>query len=153
MSHGLNRLLFFLPFTIIFAQTVPMIQRIQSIWLLLAAAAAFASFKFPYYSGTNAKGIADYQLNATENFLLIVATGIIGVMALFLVFLYKNRTLLGIILEALLIFLYYREVRTFSTGTLALTSILQTIVIVGFFMAARAINKDEKMVKESDRLR
>jgi len=24
---------------------------------------------------------------------------------------------------------------------------------VGFFMAARAINKDEKMVKESDRLR
>ncbi|HNA17817.1 MAG TPA: DUF4293 family protein, partial [Ferruginibacter sp.] len=150
---------FFLPFTIIFAQTVPMIQRIQSIWLLLAAAAAFASFKFPYYSGTNAKGIADYQLNATENFLLIVATGIIGVMALFLVFLYKNRTLqlrlclLGIILEALLIFLYYREVRTFSTGTLALTSILQTIVIVGFFMAARAINKDEKMVKESDRLR
>ena len=136
-----------------------MIQRIQSLWLLLASAAAFASYKFPYYSGTNQKGVADYQLNASENFLLIVFTGIIGVMALFLIFLFRNRTLqlrlclLGIILEALLIFFYYREVKTFSTGTLSLTSILQTIVIIGFFLAARAINKDEKMVKESDRLR
>lgn len=136
-----------------------MIQRIQSIWLLLASACAFAGYKFPYYSGTNQKGVADYQLNASENFPLIIVTGIIAVLALFLVFLYKNRTLqlrlclLGILLEALLIFLYYREVRTFSTGTLSLTSILQSGVIISFFLAARAINKDEKLIKESDRLR
>ena len=136
-----------------------MIQRIQSLWLLLASAAAFASYKFPYYSGTSQKGIADHQLNATENFLLIVVTGIIAVLALFLIFLFKKRTLqlrlclLGIVLEALLIFLYYRELRTFSTGTLSLTSILQSIIIIAFFLAARAINKDEKMIKESDRLR
>lgn len=136
-----------------------MIQRIQSLWLLLASACAFASYKFPYYSGTNQKGMADYQLNAAENFLLIAVTGIIGALALLLIFLFKNRTLqlrlclLGIVLEALLIFLYYREVKTFSTGTLSLTSILQSIIIIAFFLAARAINKDEKMVKESDRLR
>lgn len=136
-----------------------MIQRIQSLWLLLASACAFASYKFPYYSGTNHKGIADYQLNATENFLLIIVTAIIGTMALFLIFLFKNRILqlrlclLGIVVEALLIFLYYREVRTFSTGTLSLTSILQSIIIIAFFLAARAINKDEKLIKESDRLR
>ncbi|MBP6287471.1 MAG: DUF4293 family protein, partial [Ferruginibacter sp.] len=41
----------------------------------------------------------------------------------------------------------------FSTGTLSLTSILQSIIIIAFFLAARAINKDEKMIKESDRLR
>ncbi len=136
-----------------------MIQRIQSLWLLLASAAAFASYKFPYYSGTSQKGVADHQLNATENFLLIVVTGIIAVLALFLIFLFKKRALqlrlclLGILLEALLIFLYYRELRTFSTGTLSLTSILQSIIIIAFFLAARAINKDEKMIKESDRLR
>lgn len=136
-----------------------MIQRIQSLWLLLASACAFAGYKFPYYSGTNQKGIAGYQLNATENFLLIAVTGIIGALALLLIFLFKNRTLqlrlclLGIVLEALLIFLYYREVKTFSTGTLSLTSILQSVIIIAFFLAARAINKDEKMVKESDRLR
>ncbi|MBL0182571.1 MAG: DUF4293 domain-containing protein [Chitinophagaceae bacterium] len=136
-----------------------MIQRIQSLWLLLASACAFASYKFPYYSGTNQKGVADYQLNATESFPLIIVTGIIAVLALFLVFLFKKRTLqlrlclLGIVLEALLIFLYYREVKTFSAGTLSLTSILQSIVIIAFFLAARAINKDEKLIKESDRLR
>jgi len=136
-----------------------MIQRIQSLWLLLASAAAFASYKFPYYSGTSQKGVADHQLNATENFLLIVVTGIIAVLALFLIFLFKKRALqlrlclLGILLEALLIFLYYRELRTFSTGTLSLTSILQSIIIIAFFLAARAINKDEKMIKESDLLR
>jgi len=136
-----------------------MIQRIQSLWLLLASACAFASYKFPYYSGTNQKGVAGYQLNATENFPLIVVTGIIAVLALFLIFLFKKRTLqlrlslLGIVLEALLIFLYYREVKTFSAGTLSLTSILQTGVIIAFFLAARAINKDEKLIKESDRLR
>ena len=86
-----------------------MIQRIQSLWLLLASAAAFASYKFPYYSGTSQKGVADHQLNATENFLLIVVTGIIAVLALFLIFLFKKRALqlrlclLGILLEALLI--------------------------------------------------
>lgn len=136
-----------------------MIQRIQSLWLLLASACAIASYKFPYYSGTNQKGIAGYQLNATENFLLIAVTGIIGALALLLIFLFKNRTLqlrlclLGIVLEALLIFLYYREVKNFSTGTLSLTSILQSVIIIAFFLAARAINKDEKMIKESDRLR
>jgi len=136
-----------------------MIQRIQSLWLLLASACAFASYKFPYYSGTNQKGVADYQLNATESFPLIIVTGIIAVLALFLVFLFKKRTLqlrlclLGIVLEALLIFLYYREVETFSAGTLSLTSILQSAVIIAFFLAARAINKDEKLIKDSDRLR
>ena len=136
-----------------------MIQRIQSLWLLLASAAAFASYKFPYYSGTNAKSIPDYQLNASENFLLIVTTAIVAVLALFVIFIFKNRTLqlrlslLGILLEALVLYFYYRELNTFSTGTLSLTSMLQTIIIIAFFLAARAINKDEKMIKESDRLR
>ena len=139
-----------------------MIQRIQSLWLLLASACAFASYKFPYYVGTYSKGNAGYQLDARENFSLIAATAIIGSFALFLIFLYKKRTLqmrlcfLGIALEAIVIYLYYRETQSFITdgkGTMALTSILQSIVVIAFFLAARAINKDEKMVKESDRLR
>ncbi len=136
-----------------------MIQRIQSVWLLLASACAFATFKLSFYSGTNQKGIADYQLNATENFLLIIVTAFIAILALFVIFLFKKRTLqlrlcvLGIFLEALLIFLYYREVQHFSTGTPSLTSILHSIILIAFFLAARAINKDEKLIKDSDRLR
>ncbi len=136
-----------------------MIQRIQSLWLLLASACAFASFKFPYYSGTNTKSQAPYELNATENFLLLITTGIVGSLALLTLFLFKKRTLqlrlcvLGILLEAVLIFLYYREVKTFTQGTYSLTAILHSIIVLAFVLAARAINKDEKLVKDSDRLR
>lgn len=136
-----------------------MIQRIQSLWLLLAATCAFAGFKFPYYSGTNAKGLSPYELNATENILLMLTTVIVGGLAFLTIFLFKNRTLqlrlcvLGIFLEALLIFLYFREVQTFTKGTYALTAILHSVIAIAFFLAARAINKDEKMIKDSDRLR
>ena len=136
-----------------------MIQRIQSLWLLLAAACAFASYKFPFYSGTNAKGLSPYELNATESFLLLITTIAVGGLALINIFLFKKRTLqlrlcvLGILLEAILIFLYYREVKNFTQGTYSLTAILHSIIVLAFFLAARAINKDEKMVKDSDRLR
>jgi hypothetical protein len=136
-----------------------MIQRLQTLWLLLAAGCAFASLKLSYYSGTNARGLSPYELNGTENFLLLTTTVIIGALAIFNIFLFKKRTLqlrlcvLGIVLDALLIFLYYREMQTFSEGTLSLSSILQMIVVLAFVLAARGINKDAKLLKESDRLR
>jgi len=136
-----------------------MIQRIQSVWLLLAGACAFLSVKLPNYSGTNAKGTPSYELNATENLPLLCTTIFTGVLALAIIFLYKKRTLqlrlcvLGILSEALLIFLYYREVKTFTLGTYSLWAILHSLTVILFFLAARAVNKDEKLIKNSDRLR
>mgnify|MGYP001458546294 FL=1 len=136
-----------------------MIQRIQSLWLLLAAASAFAGFKFSYYSGTRVNDPLLHELNGTENFLLMITTIAVGGLALFNIFMFKKRTLqlrlcvLGILLQAVLIFLYYREVNTFTQGTLSLTSILQMITVLAFVLAARGINKDAKIVKDSDRLR
>ena len=138
-----------------------MIQRLQSLWLLLAAACAFATFKFSYYSGTKVNDLALHELNATGTLLLMITTIAVGVLALITIFLFKKRTLqlrlcvLGIFLEALLIFLYYREVQNFVKGqsTYSLTAILHSIIVLAFFLAARAISKDEKMIKNSDRLR
>ncbi len=136
-----------------------MIQRIQSLWLLLASACAFATFKFSYYSGTKLNDIALHELNATGTLLLMITTIAVGGLALFNIFLFKKRTLqlrlcvLGILLEAVLIFLYYREVKTFTQGTYSLTAILHSIIVLAFVLAARSINKDEKLVKDSDRLR
>lgn len=137
-----------------------MIQRIQSVWLLLAAVCIFLSYQLPFYSGAHPKYPAVvYELNGRENFLLILATFITGALAAVIIFLFKNRTLqlrlcvLGILLEAILIFLYYREVQTFTSGTYALWAILHSVVVICFVLAARAINKDEKLIKESDRLR
>lgn len=136
-----------------------MIQRVQSIWLLLAAACVFAGFKFPYYSGNKLNDTALYELNATSTLLLMVTTIAVGVLALITIFLFKKRTLqlrlcfLGILLEAVLIFLYYREVSTFVQGTYSLTALLHSIIVLAFVLAARGIKKDAKLLKESDRLR
>jgi Domain of unknown function (DUF4293) len=136
-----------------------MIQRIQSLWLLLAASLVFLTVKLPFYSGTNAKAIPSYELNAGENILLLSTTIITALFTVFIIFLYKKRKLqlglciVGILLDVLLIFLYKREIKTFTLGTYSLWSIFHSLIVICFFLAARAINKDEKLVKDSDRLR
>lgn len=136
-----------------------MMQPLQTLWLLLAAACTALSFKFSYYSGTNARGLSPYELKAGENLLLGLVTIAIGALAIITIFLFKKRVIqlrlcvLGIFLEALLIFLYYREVSSFTRGTYSLTALFQSIIVIAFFLAARKINRDENLVKSSERLR
>jgi hypothetical protein len=136
-----------------------MIQRIQSLWLLLAAACAFAGFKFSYYSGNKLNDTLLHELKASDSFLLMLTTIAVGGIALVTIFLFKKRSMqrwlcvLGIFLQILLIFLYYRETATFTQGTYSLTAILQGITIIALILAALGINKDSKLVKDSDRLR
>lgn len=142
-----------------------MIQRIQSLWLLAAAICVFLTYKLPFYLGARPGFVAKVQgetdkLKGTDNLLLILTTFTVGALALVIIFLYKQRTLqlrlcvVGILAEAVLIFLYYRETKTFLPGgTYALWAILHSVVVISFFMAAKAINKDEKLIKDSDRLR
>ncbi|MBP6432452.1 MAG: DUF4293 family protein [Ferruginibacter sp.] len=136
-----------------------MLQRIQSVWLLLASVCAFLTLKFSFYSGTNAKGVASYQLNGMENTLLLIPTLILALLVLANIFLFKNRVLqirlciAAMVLELLLLFLYYKQTQSFSLGTYSLTAILHIGILLFLLLAARAINKDEKMVKNSDRLR
>jgi peptidoglycan/LPS O-acetylase OafA/YrhL len=88
-----------------------------------------------------------------------LVTAAIGITALICIFLYKNRklqlrlTVLCIALEALLIFLYYMQVKTFTGGTYALTALLQGCIVFFLFLAARGINHDSKIIRESNRLR
>ncbi len=139
-----------------------MIQRVQTIWLFLASVCAFLSFKFPYYSGTfleNGSLNTFKKINATVNIPLIIVTTAVAVLALITIFLYKNRKLqlrlciAGILLEASLIFLYYTEMKKFTAGTYSLTALLQACIVLFFFMAARGISNDDKIIKQSNRLR
>jgi hypothetical protein len=136
-----------------------MLQRIQTIWLLLAATCAFLGLQFPFYVGTNKEGIPSYILKGTEDVPLILATAAVGVLALVTIFLYKSRRLqlriciAGIVLEALVLFLYYSKLKDFMGGTYALTAMLQAGILVFFFLAARGISNDEKIIRESNRLR
>lgn len=137
-----------------------MIQRIQTVWLLLAGIAAMLTIKLPYYSGIQDPTIPYHELNAvTGGLVILLVTITVAVIALVNIALYKNRKtqlrlcVAGIVLEALLIFLYFRQVTVFTQGTYALTSILHMCILLFFVLAARGISNDEKLIKDSDRLR
>lgn len=136
-----------------------MIQRIQSIWLLLASIAAFAGITFPFYAGTDAQGIPSSTLDATDSLPLLINTIIVGIISLLAIFLYKNRKLqinlclIAILAQITLIYFYYAETKRYMGGTFALTSILEPLVVVLLILAILGIRKDDKIIKESNRLR
>ena len=137
-----------------------MIQRIQTIWLLLAAVCVFLTLKFSTYVGTNKDLIPSTFLNGIATLPLIFVTLAVGILTLITIFLYKNRklqlrlTLLGMLLQAGLIFLYYREIQTFvGQGTFSITAIFHAGVLLFLILSARGISSDNKLIKDSNRLR
>ena len=143
-----------------------MIQRIQTVWLLFASACAFLSMKFPFYFIGPHPDLPSDQFNATTNMILLILTAILliltsilGALCLFIIFLYKQRSLqlwliiLAIIISALNIFLYFNYKKGYVGGGLALTSVLAFAIPFFLIFAARGIYRDQKLVKSMDRLR
>jgi hypothetical protein len=137
-----------------------MLQRIQTLWLLLAGVAAILTFKFPYYSGATKDGLPYAELNALNGgWPLVLATIVVAAIALVAIGLYSKRVIqlrlcvVGIIAEAILLYLYFRKTSAYTDGTMSLTSILHMCILLFFVLAARGISRDEKLVRESDRFR
>ena len=143
-----------------------MIQRIQSIWLLLASAASLASMKLAFYSGNKLSDLQNpnspktfASIDGMYNIVMNINTVAIGLICLIAIFLFKNRKLqmqfsaLAIILESFLILQYQMSVGGFLEGNYAVGAILQPLVMLLLLLAIRGINKDNKLIQESDRLR
>ena len=136
-----------------------MIQRVQSVWLLVASIVAFLTLKFSFYSGTYLPDNLYHQLNGTENLKVMIPTIGLGVLTLVTIFIFKNRvtqlwfSLAAIVLDLIIIFLYYQTVKDFTRGDYAITAALHVIIILALALAMRGINKDEKLIKESNRFR
>lgn len=60
---------------------------------------------------------------------------------------------ISLILSVLVIVLYYFEAATYTQGNITLTSLLTVAVPVFIGLAIRGIYKDEKLIKDADRLR
>jgi hypothetical protein len=135
-----------------------MIQRIQTIWLLLAATASLLSLKFSFYSGMLANNVFA-QLNGLSHFAVLILTVAVALAALAGIFLFKNRKLqiqlswLGFLLQVIVLIIYFLEIKKFTDGNLAFTAVLSMIVPVFFILAWLGIRKDEKLIKSMDRLR
>ncbi|HEY5370433.1 MAG TPA: DUF4293 family protein [Hanamia sp.] len=148
-----------------------MIQRVQTLWMLLAAIAIFLTIKFSFYSGTlimesvtNPATVLTpdgsyHALTARDNFLILILTSALGACIVVNIFLFKHRTvqtrliLVSILAECLIIYLYFRETNKFSQGSYSFWAILHILIIIFLFFAGRGIYRDSKLIKESNRLR
>lgn len=136
-----------------------MIQRIQSVWFLVASAVAFLTLKLSFYSGTYLPDNLYHQLNGTENLILMVPTIALGIVTLISIFLYKNRPTqlwlcaVAVIIDMVLVFLYYRATKDFTRGEYAISAALHLLIIVSLALAFIGIKKDEKLIKDSNRFR
>lgn len=141
-----------------------MIQRIQTVWLFLAALAMACIFYFPVY-----KFSSPTQLPMTigNDFVGIILAAISIVLSLVTIFRFKNRKnqagltwlniLVAIGLQAWLFFKVtnFRADPANSTlqGYYWIGTFLPLVTLVLLFLAKSGIRKDEKLVKSLDRLR
>jgi Domain of unknown function (DUF4293) len=136
-----------------------MIQRQQTLWLILATICAFLSFEFPFYTGYKIENPAEKAiLDGASDLFLILFTGASLVLSLVTIFFFKDRKLqsrlclVGIALSFLILLFYYLEIKKL-TGTPAIYSILVIVIPISYFMAFRGIRNDQKLVKSLDKLR
>jgi uncharacterized membrane protein len=155
-----------------------MLQRIQSVYLLLTSLVIFALFLFPLVHNVYVEGVASTikvtgiyqdvngQQSHTQSFIaLIAATGIVAILPLILIFLYKNRKqqmalCYGYIFVIFGYSFWIAQTVKSATGGADLTTnnfgigaLLSSVSIVLVIFAAKAIQRDEKLVKSADRLR
>ncbi|MFT4665516.1 MAG: hypothetical protein ACI8YQ_003319 [Polaribacter sp.] len=147
-----------------------MIQRIQSLFLLLAAACAFALFAFPFASvplvDSNASLIfADGMFDIRDHVAMLALFCIAGGLAFVGIFMFRNRktqlivarlaiiaNIIGLVL-ALVIFMQESK----SLGNVEpndeMGLFLPMLFLIFGGLALWFIGKDEKLVRSMDRLR
>ncbi len=147
-----------------------MIQRIQSIFLFLAAACAFGLFALPFASvatptDTASSIFSDGVYDIQDHVGTLVLFCLAGVLALISIFMFKNRGLqktlgrfaiianiIGLVLG---IVLFYNEAKGMGSQDPEdeLGLFLPFLFIVFALLALYFIGKDDKLVKSMDRLR
>lgn len=143
-----------------------MIQRIQSIFLLLAAAALLGLFGLPFASTaepvTASALFADQTYNILDHTALTALFIIAAVVCLLSIFLFNNRklqmrlSLLGIfgaIAGLIVAGVLYSQDAAGQTAQLGVGFGLPVVSVILTLLAYRNIKKDEKLVKSMDRLR
>ena len=136
-----------------------MIQRVQTIWLLLASAAVMLSLKTSFYSGTLITDNSFHSIMGIDSYGVMILTVALGTALFVNIFLFKNRMLqfriciFALLAECLIIFLYFSQIKNYSNGNFSLWCALHLFILLFIFLAARGIYKDEKLIKDSNRLR
>ncbi len=141
-----------------------MIQRIQTVFLLIASTLGILSLKTSFYAGHRLNDAIPKEvinMTASYNILLTTFTVATATVALLTIFLFKNRKLqmkiaiTSLVLSFITLLLYYWQSKSFDANesSLTLTAIIPMAIPVMIILAIRGIYKDEKLIKSVDRLR
>jgi len=143
-----------------------MIQRIQSIYLLLASAMLWLEFILPFSRSSDYKlgYFSDEVYNIADHISLTAITSIAGALCLLIIFLYKNRKLqknliyitilIGLALYVTAFILIRQDTPDFmNVSSLFVGAFLPLGSIIFLILSLRGVNKDEQIVKSMDRLR
>ena len=136
-----------------------MIQRIQTIYLLLSAIVS-AGLIFVFELWENPAGEAVYAQDEPMVFLLFLISALMSVVGIFL---YKNRkqqfvlgrvnVILNLILLGLFVFWSLNISGESNISEKGIGMVIPIVSIVLLVLANKAIKKDEDLVKSVDRLR
>lgn len=143
-----------------------MIQRIQSVWLLVAGLLALATFKISYFTATyKDASVHPFYTHNSDSLLIYIVIILLILISFGAVALFKQRPLqsrlclLGIVLCIALVVLEDHQVDVikasplYSSGSWMPGIALPIIIIVPLILAMRGIRKDQKLVRSLDRLR
>jgi len=155
-----------------------MIQRIQTIYLLVAGLVIAGLFVFPLVHGVYVNGQPETimvtgvfkdvngQSAHTETFIpLIIGTALVALMPLAVIFFYKNRrkqiNLCYGLMLVIIAFSYWvsQTVKnaigdaTMSMSNYGIGIILLSLSLLLIVIAQKSIQKDDKLVRSADRLR
>lgn len=159
-----------------------MIQRIQTVYLFIAALATLSLLLMPFgkvytdlfgftFDAFAVKDISATPTVAMSTFYIAILVIISAVMSIAAIFMYKNRPRqISMIYVNILVFLFcialmlfiYPDIVFINKGLMAKEDIFEynpwiliplCITALSLYLANRAIKKDEKLVKAADRLR
>lgn len=146
-----------------------MIQRIQTIYLILAAVCGFGSLALPFATTVQAvqssELFADASFTVRDNPGLLVLFAVAGVLAVVGIFLFKNRpvqmkiTRIALVADivglVLVVILFWNDLG--NVGSSAVNDGAGAYLPIAFILfaslALRGIRKDENLVRSADRLR
>lgn len=143
-----------------------MIQRIQSVWLLLSALIIVLLSRLPIYVGSLGDGSIRELMTAERLHMMILALLLI-IIPVFAIFLFKNRSAqkqliwLHILLNLLLLLFFYMAKDAFLQGQepkfvssrYGISVIIPVLSIILDILAFRGIRADEKLIKAADKFR
>ena len=133
-----------------------MIQRIQTIWLLLASAAAFSVLHYPFYYTPTPFSL---EINGSGQYSTLISLAFSACLSFITIFLYGNRMLqlkvviVNFLLSILIGYFIYKVVVVNPGGGFTLPSIALFLIPILQILAMVKIYKDERLVQSSDRLR